>query len=92
MIKNYSGKETKRFVKGKHTKFPPEILDRTALKLLALGGATSLDDLRTPPSNHLEALSGDRLGQYSIRINQQWRICFHWADGHVYDAEITDYH
>ena len=92
MIQSYSGKETQRFVRGKRTKLPPEILDRTALKLLAIGGATSLEDLRTPPSNHLESLSGDRAGQHSIRINQQWRICFSWVDGHAEDVEITDYH
>lgn len=61
-------------------------------KLEVLAGATRLDDLRVPPGNRLESLGGDRLGQYSIRINSQWRICFQWADGDAYDVEIVDYH
>lgn len=60
--------------------------------MLYLNQAISLDDLRIPPSNHLEALKGDRKGQFSIRINKQWRICFTWQDGHAFDVEITDYH
>ena len=54
--------------------------------------AGCLDDLKIPPANHLEALKGDRSGQFSIRINQQWRVCFRWKDGDAYDVEITDYH
>jgi len=61
-------------------------------RLVYLNQAASLEDLRVPPSNHLEALKGDRKGTYSIRINRQWRICFSWQDGHAYDVEITDYH
>lgn len=61
-------------------------------KLLYLHGAGHLDDLRVPPGNRLEALKGDRKGRYSIRINDQWRICFSWKDGDAYDVEITDYH
>ncbi len=61
-------------------------------KLLVLHAATRLDSLRVPPGNRLEALKGDRLGQHSIRINDQWRICFRWVDGHAYDVEIVDYH
>jgi len=57
-----------------------------------LNQAVSLDDLRVPPSNMLEALRGDRKGRYSIRINKKWRICFHWKNGHANDVEITDYH
>lgn len=57
-----------------------------------LDAATELDSLRVPPGNRLEALRGDREGQHSIRINQQWRICFSWRDGHAYDVEIVDYH
>lgn len=57
-----------------------------------LNSAVTLDDLRTPPGNRLEALKGGRRGQYSIRINEQWRICFHWKDGDAYDVEIVDYH
>jgi proteic killer suppression protein len=92
MIKSYAGKEAKRFAAGKRTKLPPAILDRVALKFIDLSKAASLDDLRLPPSNHLEALSGERQGQHSIRINDQWRICFRWEDGNVHDVEITDYH
>jgi proteic killer suppression protein len=61
-------------------------------KLLLLDGAVSLSDLRSPPGNHLEALKGDRKGQHSIRINDQWRICFVWRDGGAEDVEIVDYH
>ena len=57
-----------------------------------LNSALTLDDLRTPPGNRLEALKGGRRGQYSIRINEQWRICFHWKDGDAYGVEIIDYH
>jgi len=61
-------------------------------KLLILDAAQGLNDLRIPPGNRLEALKGDRKGQHSIRINDQWRICFKWSDGDAYDVEITDYH
>jgi toxin HigB-1 len=61
-------------------------------KLIILNAATNLDALRVPPGNRLEALKGDRAGQYSIRINEQWRICFVWRDGHAFDIEICDYH
>lgn len=61
-------------------------------KLLYLHRARKLQDLRQPPGNHLEALKGQRAGQYSIRVNDQWRICFKWKDGDVYDVEIVDYH
>jgi toxin HigB-1 len=61
-------------------------------KLKYLGAAHDLRDLMIPPSNQLEALKGDRLGQYSIRVNQQWRICFRWESGDAFDVEIVDYH
>jgi proteic killer suppression protein len=61
-------------------------------KLLYLHRARTLDDLKQPPGNRLETLKGDRKGQHSIRVNDQWRICFKWSDGEVYDAEIVDYH
>ena len=61
-------------------------------KLIQLNAAATLDFLRAPPGNHLEALKGVRAGQYSIRINEQWRLCFTWADGDVFDVEIVDYH
>jgi proteic killer suppression protein len=91
MIKSYRGKDTKRFIAGKPTKLPPEILKRAALKLFDIDNAVQLDDLKFPPSNYLEALKLDRSGQHSIRINDPWRICFKWADGNAYDVEITDY-
>jgi len=61
-------------------------------KLLVLDAAGSLEDLRVPPANRLEKLSRDRRGQHSLRINDQWRICFHWRDGHAHEVEIVDYH
>lgn len=68
-------------------------LRRTALrKLLILDAAETLNDLRSPPGNRLEKLRGDRAGKYSIRINEQWRICFQWRDGDAYEVEIADYH
>jgi len=73
-------------------KFPPDI-QRTALrKLLMVDAATTLNDLKIPPANQLEKLGKDRVGQYSIRINKQWRICFRWEQRNAYDVEITDYH
>ena len=71
---------------------PPD-LQRVALrKLLMVDAATRLEDLRVPPANRLETLKGDRAGQWSIRINDQWRVCFAWRDGNAYDVEIVDYH
>jgi len=73
-------------------KLHPELQRLALRKLLVLDAATSLADLRVPPSNHLEKLAGDRKGQHSIRINDQWRICFRWLDSDAYDVEIVDYH
>ncbi|MNY70630.1 Toxin HigB-1 [compost metagenome] len=71
----------------------PQDMQRVALrKLRQLMAAATLDDLRIPPGNRLEALAGDRAGQHSIRINDQWRICFRWVDGNAHDVEIVDYH
>lgn len=92
MIKSFKGKAAKGLWAGQASKLPTEILQRAADKLTAINAATSIDTLRTPPSNHLEALVGKRKGQHSIRINNQWRICFRWKDSNVYDVEITDYH
>ena len=72
--------------------FPPDLIERAQRKLAQLDAATSLADLRVPPSNQLELLRGDRAGQHSIRINQQWRLCFVWNDGDAFDVEIVDYH
>ena len=72
--------------------FPREIQQRAYNKLRMLNNAESLNDLRMPPSNRLEQLKGNRKEQYSIRINEQWRICFRWNEGDAYDVEIVDYH
>lgn len=61
-------------------------------KLVAIHSASALEDLRVPPGNHLEKLRGERAGQYSIRVNDQWRVCFWWSDGNAHDVEIVDYH
>lgn len=78
----------RRFVKG----VPNDIMKVAYRKLMQIHNARSLDDLRAPPGNRLEALTGDRKGQHSIRINDQWRVCFRWRDGHAHDVEIVDYY
>jgi proteic killer suppression protein len=99
VIKSFADKETERIFKGKHShRLPIEIQRRAKMRLDRIAAATDLNDLRVPPSHHLEKLSGDRGGQHSIRVNQQlsgealWRICFRWQGGHAIDVEITDYH
>lgn len=93
MISSYKCKETEKlFKQRKAKKFPPEIARRALRKLMYLDAAKSLDDLRIPPANHLEALSGNRKGQHSIRVNKQFRICFRWEEGSIHDVEIIDYH
>jgi toxin HigB-1 len=93
MIKSFRDKETERiFNRQISSKLPQDIQRIARKKLLMLDAAAQLNDLRTPPGNRLEALKKDRNGQHSIRINDQWRICFKWIDGDAYDAEITDYH
>jgi proteic killer suppression protein len=72
--------------------FPSDLGKASRRKLRMLAAATRLEDLRVPPANHLEALTGDRYGQHSIRINDQWRLCFVWREGDAYDVEIADYH
>ena len=74
------------------TRLPPEIQQRARQKLILIDAAISLNDLKSPPSNNLEALKHDRKGQYSIRINSQWRICFKWNSGQVMIVDIADYH
>lgn len=92
-IKTFKDKATAAAFLGLPVRsLPPPIRKRAKLKLEQLQLAHRLDDLRVPPSNHLEALSGDRLGQHSIRINQQWRLCFVWTDDAAFDVEIVDYH
>ncbi|MCC6472770.1 MAG: type II toxin-antitoxin system RelE/ParE family toxin [Burkholderiales bacterium] len=93
MIQSFADGETERFfATGRSRRFPPEIRRRAAMRLTQLHAATRLEDLRQPFSNQLETLKGDRKGQYSIRINDQWRVCFRFANGDAYDVEIADYH
>jgi toxin HigB-1 len=94
MIVSYQNQDTEIIFNGEVSLSYPGDIQRTALrKLLAIDAATSINDLRTPPGNRLEKLSGDRMGQYSIRINNQWRICFTWTDeNNAADVEIVDYH
>jgi proteic killer suppression protein len=77
---------------GKSRRFPPEIMRRALRKLEYIDLATGLQDLKVPPSNRLHELSGDRKGQFSISVNDQWRICFRFEDGDAFDVELTDYH
>ena len=93
MISSFSDKETEKIWRGKRSiKLPQDIQQRALNKLAMIHRSQDIRDLTVPPSNHLERLSGDREGQYSIRINRQWRICFRWDDGTAYNLEITDYH
>ena len=93
MIQSFATSETEHFfATGKSRRLPTEIIKRAAMRLTQLNGAVRIEDLRLPPSNKLEALARDRLGQWSIRINDQWRICFRFENGDAYDVEITDYH
>lgn len=91
MIRSFADRETERlFARTPGRRFPPELHRVMLRKLLQLDAAERLDDLRIPPGNRLEALKGDRKGQHSIRVNDQWRVCFRWDDGDAY--EIVDYH
>ncbi|MGR6465641.1 type II toxin-antitoxin system RelE/ParE family toxin [Rhizobium sp. PAMB 3182] len=93
MIRSFKDKQTERlFLSGRSKRLPGDILERAQRKLTSLNAAKVVDDLRVPPSNRLERLRGDRDGQFSIRINDQWRICFRYADGDAHDVEICDYH
>ena len=93
MIKTLRDKEAEKiFNRLVSRKLPQNIRHLARRKLIILDAVTELNALRVPPANRLEALKGDRKGQHSIRINDQWRICFRWQDGDSYDVEITDYH
>ena len=93
MIKSFRDKDTEKIWKGEFSKrIPNQIADVALRKLRMINGALELKNLRIPPKNHLEALKEDREGQHSIRINDQWRICFIWNDGHAEQVEIVDYH
>lgn len=93
MIRSFKCLETERISQGESSrKFPGEIQNRALRKLRQLEAALTIDDLRNPPGNRLEALKADRAGQMSLRINDQWRICFRWVKGKAEDVEIVDYH
>jgi proteic killer suppression protein len=93
MIVSFQDKATQDVYDGFHVKsLPATILKPAYRKLWMLDAATSLEYMRVPPANHLEKLQGSRAGQHSIRINDQWRICFVWKDGNAHNVEIVDYH
>jgi proteic killer suppression protein len=93
MIREIVDRDTERLFRGQRPRrLPPDLWRRGLRKLLILDAAEALQDLRIPPGNRLEALSGDRKGQHSIRINDQWRVCFVWRDGDAFRVEIVDYH
>jgi len=93
MIKNFKSKESEKIFNRKYSLRLPSSIQRTALrKLLMIDAAQTINDLRIPPANHLEQLKGNRRGQYSIKINEQWRICFKWRQGDAYGVKIIDYH
>ena len=93
MIRSFRDQQTENiFRRDRVKRFSPDVQRAALRKLAILDAAESLDDLRVPPGNRLERLKGDRKGQYSIRVNDQWRICFVWSDGDAYDVEIIDYH
>jgi len=93
MIKSFKCKETEKIYNRQYSKKLPTEIQRIAMKKLwMIDASPDLNSLRSPPSNHLKLLKGTRKGQYSIRINKQWRICFRWKSGNAFDIEIVDYH
>jgi proteic killer suppression protein len=93
VIRSFRDRETERlFQRTRSRRLPPEIQRIALRKLVVLDAAESLQDLRVPPGSRLESLKGERTGQHSIRINDQWRICFFWRTGDCFDVEIVDYH
>lgn len=93
MIRSFACRETEKIWDGLRSRaFPSDMQDRALRKLRMIDAAQNVNDLRVPPSNHLEALKGKRKGQMSIRVNDQWRICFIWQDNEAHDVEIVDYH
>jgi proteic killer suppression protein len=93
MIRSFKSKETEKiFNRERSQKLPSDIQQVALRKLRMLNRAVTLQDLLVPPANRLEKLAGDRMGQHSIRINDQWRICFEWVDGDAQNVEIVDYH
>jgi proteic killer suppression protein len=93
VIRSFTDRNTEAvFRREPVRKFGPEVQRAALRKLLILDAAVTLENLRVPPGNRLEALRGDRKGQHGIRVNDQWRICFTWKDGDAHDVEIVDYH
>ena len=93
VIHSFADSETERlWVTGRTRRLPPEIVRRALRKLTAIDAATAIDVLRVPPGNRLHELKGDRAGQWSVAINEQWRVCFRFLDGDALDVEICDYH
>jgi len=93
LIKSFHDKRTAAIFEGLPARgVGPDVLKRARLRLALLDAATTLAFLRSPPGNRLESLKGDRAGQYAIRVNDEWRICFLWRDGDAYDVEYCDYH
>ena len=93
MIKGFADKETEKLFRRRKSKaVPPQVRERALSKLLVLNAVVDVEDLRAPPGNRLEKLRGEREGQWSVRINQQYRVCFWFEGGDAYDVEITDYH
>ena len=93
MIKSFKDKETEKVYSREGSNKLPQDIQQVALrKLRMINNAKNMNDLRIPPANRMEKLKGDREGQLSIRINDQWRICFAWQDGNAHEVEITDYH
>jgi len=93
VIRTFADRHTQElYARGKSRRFPPDIARRAMRKLEYIDLATGLDDLKVPLSNRLHELERERKGQYSISINDQWRICFRFVDGDAYDVEVTDYH
>ena len=92
MIRSFASRDTERLFNDEFVRVFSGVERAARRKLLLLDGATRLDDLRVPPGNRLEALRGNRAGQHSIRVNDQWRICFRWTNDGAIDVEIVDYH
>jgi proteic killer suppression protein len=93
MIKSFADNDTERLFHGlRPKKLPNDVWARTGRKLLIVNAAEDLAELRVPPGNRLEKLKGSRSSQWSIRVNDQWRVCFEWREGNAYDVEVTDYH
>jgi toxin HigB-1 len=93
VIRSFRNRKTERLFSGIVPRsLPTDIAERAVKKLFLIDTVTRLEDLRVPPGNRLEALKGDRSGQHSIRVNDQWRVCFVWREGDAYDVEFCDYH